>query len=481
MRLTFASEGRNTFTVQGQSCAAKPGAPCSVLLPAADLPSGWFDLAVETKRRTGMEQELLARVFLGDEAFTADCEVLEQGGDPAAWQVRCSFPEGFSGELAGRPMVGGRGTVTAAEVPLPEGRGGGVDRPLIKASLPLRVANRAGASWPKDLPVVLPVPLVQLRVAGWQETWYDPELPLALFAEPGAEVVVNGQMVPGADGPDGAVHPVQIKAGANRIEIEARKAGRAPATHSLLITSKAPDTPLYLEAPRALTFTTQDSRVRVAGRTLPYAKVYVDTRRVPEMSAGSFDVEIPLVEGPNEIQVLAVVDAQGSTRRRPPTKLTLLITSEPNPDSIQERRLPSKDPAELRRVLEAAAVDPWSQADVDVTFVLVVDSIGRSPVGESCHVRIDGQACSEEARRPVQLGFETVLASACAGIEFSAVVELEECPSEAQLGERIQVAGRIRGAVGGRVGLRTVERPRVSGSAWRPAPWVESVDPVEGH
>ena len=246
VRLTFQSEGKNTFTVEGQSCSAKQDAPCSVVVPAADLSAGWFNLSVETKRRTGMDQELYARVFLGDEAFSADCEVLAQGGDPAGWEVRCTFPEGFSGELAGRPMVGGRGSVSAEEVPLPAGAGGGVERPLIKASLPLRVVNRAGSSWPRKLPVVVPVPVVQLRVAGWQDTWYDPELPLALLAEPGAEVVVNGRIVAGADGPEGAVHTVPIKPGANRIEVEARKAGRVPAIHSLLINSKAPDTPLYL-------------------------------------------------------------------------------------------------------------------------------------------------------------------------------------------------------------------------------------------
>jgi hypothetical protein len=476
--LTFTTEGKNTFTAGGQSCTAKAERPCSVLLPAADLSSGWFDLDVETRRKTGMDEPLRARVFLGDDAFSADCEVVERRSALSTWEVRCTFPEGFSGQLAGRPMTGGRGTVDAAEVPLPED--GGVDRPLIKASLPLDVVNRAGATWPKALPVVVPVPLVQLRLAGWQDPWYDPKLPLSLLAEPGAQVVVNGQVVEGADGPKGAVHQVAIEAGVNRVDVEASRPGRTPARHSLLITSKAPDTPLYLETPRELAFTTTGSTLRVAGRSLPYAKIYVDTRRVPEVIDGRFDVEVPLVEGPNEIQVLAVVDGEPGVRKRPPTKLELHVDSQPNPEMEDAQQLAALDPRAQRAVLDAAADDPWSQTGQDVSFPLVVSSASRTPAGAGCQMRLEGLACSEEARREVQVGFQRTLAAACAGLEFPAVVEMDTCPKEVQKGSRIRVAGTIRGAVGGRWGVRTVERPRITATAWKTAPWVEELPDKDG-
>jgi hypothetical protein len=477
VRITFETEGRNTFTVGEASCTAKAADRCSILLPAADLPAGWSTLGVGTRRRTGMDPPLSARVFLGDDAFAADCDVVELPGDPASWRLRCTFPEGFSGLLAGRPMAGGEGTVGAAEVPLPEGAG--IDRPLVQASLPLQVVNRAGASWPRRLPVVLPVPFVQLELSGWQPLWYDPEMPLHLRAEPGAEVVVDGRAVPGADTEEGAVVGVPIRPGANRVEVEARLPGRAATRHSLLVTGSMPDTPLYLERPRALDFTTSATSLRVAGRSSPDAKIYVDTRRVPEVVDGRFDVEIPLVEGTNEMQVIAVVDGATGGGRRPPTRLNLHVVSGPAAPPAAQRLRPG-DPASQRPVLEAASVDPWSQVGAAVTFPLVVDSIARTPTGETCRVRIDGLACSEEARRPVRLGFGEVVASACAGIDFPAVVDLDDCPTDLEVGDRIGVAGAIDGAVGGRVGLRTVERPLIRADAWRPAPWTEPPPPVEG-
>lgn len=480
VRLTVTTEGKNSFTARGQSCTAKGGASCQLVLPAADLPSGWSDVVVETKRRTGMDGPLTARVFLGDDAFTADCEALELPGSPARWDVRCAFPDGFSGELAGRPMTGGRGEVSSLDIPRSDDSPSAVDRPLIRASLPLEVVNRAGSRWPRDLPVVAPVPVVQLRLEGWQADWYDAELPLRLRAEAGAEVVVDGRVVAGADGEEGAVHTVPIQVGANRVQVEARKEGLAPARHELVITGKQPATPLYLDTPRALEFTTRGQVLRVVGRSLPHAKVYVDTRRVPELIDGRFDVEVPLVEGPNEIQVLAVVDADGGHPRRPPTKVELLVTSTPNPNPLIKQQLRAANPVSSRAVLEQAAQDAWSQAGEDVGFTLRVEDLQRTPVGEGCHVRIEGLLCPEEVRRSVQVGFEPVFASACGAEEYPAVVDLQTCPKDLQEGARIRVAGAIRGAIGGRWGTRTVERPQIDGADWEPAPWVEPPPPVEG-
>lgn len=471
VRFTFRTDGKNTFTVGGQSCEAPSGGSCTLDVLAADLPAGWNDVPVDTRRRTGMDPPLTARVFLGREAFDADCSVVDLAMEPPEFEITCSFREGFSGEIGGRPLKGGSIRILGADVPL-DGVDAGIHRPVVRAPLPLEVVNRAGARWIRPLNVTVPVPLVQLEIEGYYPLFYDRELPLNLRTEEGAEVLVDGRRVEGAAERGGARYSVGLKPGPNRVRVEARAPGRVSSVRELIVDCKSPDTPLYIDAPTEAEGITDQAVVWFRGRTMPGAKIYVDSYLMPTDASGGFEVPVTLVEGPNEIQVLAVLDGGAGVRGRPVTKARYRLEYDPKPEQEAEGFLGRTTPGDALLAAEALAGDPWEAVGSKVRFPLVVEQVASTPRGEGCSMRLEGIGCTRQVGRDVLVNFEAVTGWACAGETFPVVVDLDECPL-VRAEDRLLITGTLQGGVGGRWHLKTVERPRVQAALWRPAPWVE--------
>lgn len=477
VRLEFTTEGKNSFTALDEHiCEADKGGTCVVEISTADLQAGWNEIEVGTRRRTGDGGPLIARFFLGEEAFQRRCEVTESGGpeaDTLVYELKCEFDEGFSGLLFGLPLEGGRASVPASQVPLkglPEDAG--VTRPLVVADLPLEVVNRAGAVMSRPLRVVLPLPLVQLSVEGWQDPWYEPELPLRIRAEAGAEILVDGEPVlPTRDGAE-FVHVVRSDPGSNEVVVEARREGRHPSRVELRFVSKSPDTPLYLEQPARAEFTTDEPGLRLRGATLPEAKLYLAGRRVDLARDGSFDIVVVLDEGDNDIDLLAVVDPAPGVRQRPPTRRELKVHLEPDAQEASRSQLAGADPTAMSKVMGELATDPWRHQGAQVRFPFRIEAASTSLARDGCVARLEGVACTHEVSRKVRVGFEVRGARACDGEELHAVVELDSCPDVVE-GQRVDVVGRVLGGLGGRVGEWTVERPRIAGSQVLPSPFLE--------
>ena len=475
VRFEFTTAGKNDFTVGGHTCEALKGGGCVLEVPTADLQGGWNEIEVETRRRTGEKEKLKSVFFLGDEAFARDCTVTEssESGDPAELEfaLACAFEEGFHGELFGEPMQGGRASVRAVDVPRDPEVAGGVTQPLARAQLPLVVVNRAGGQWPRPVDVVVPLPLVQLAIEGARPTWYEPVLPLRLRVETGAQVFVDGREV-GPPGRDGVIKAeVAIDPGPNTVTIEARLHGRVPTVHELAIRGSAPDTPLYIDEPLRDDFTTIDRVLVVRGVTSPQARLYVGSRPVDIPADGSFELQVPLIEGYNEVEVMAVVDPSPGVRRRPPTKRTFQVQCTPRPRLEMEQFLSSAPQDEIDEALAGLGEDPWVFLGRRVRFALVVEDVATSLGDGGCAARIAGLACTKEVSRPVLVGFERRLARACIGHELPAVVELDSCP-ELAAGDRLDVVGTIQGGLGGRHGDLTVERPRIKATWAAPSPWL---------
>lgn len=479
VRFEFSTEGKNGFTVGGHTCEADGGSGCVLEVPTAELQGGWNEIEVETRRRTGEKEKLKAVFFLGDGAFARDCEVVESStsGVPAEleFELTCRFDEGFSGELFGERMEGGRAMVRAVDIPVQEGIGG-VDRPVARVGLPLFVVNRGGGRWKRPVDVVLPLHLVQLAIEGVRPVWYEEILPLSLKAEPGAHVFIDGREV-GPAGRDGRVTAeVPIDPGPNTVRVEARMEGRVPAVHDLQIRGSAPNTPLYVDLPTQAEFTTTDRSLVIRGVTSPQARLYLGNRPIDIPPDGSFDLLVPLVEGYNEVELMAVVDPSPGVRRRPPTKRTFQVRSTPRPWLEIEQFLSVVPPEEIEQTLAGLGKDPWVYLGKRVRFTLVVEEVATSLVDGGCSARVAGIACTKEVTRPVLVGFERRVARACSGQELPAVVELDGCPDLAA-GDRIEVVGSVRGGLGGRHGEITVERPRISATWTQPSPWL--VDPAD--
>ncbi len=477
VRFEFATEGKNSFTVAGASCDAPRGGTCVVEISMADLQAGWNEIPIETRRRTGEEEKLTARVFVGEDAFRRTCEVRQSGGpDPRTlqYEIKCEFEDGFAGELFGEAMPGGLAIVKAAEVRVDENpANAGVLRPLVVGDLPIVVTNRAGGRWERPLKVVVPLPLVQLSVTGWQDPWYEDVLPLRIRAEAGAEILVDGEPVrPKRDGAS-FVREVKIKPGPNRIRVEARLPDRVDAVVDLSIRGKAPDTPLYIDEPAVAELTTSDHFVRIRGRTIPEARVYLANRPADIARDGSFEFVVPLDEGDNEIEVLAVVDPGPRIQARPATKRSFAVRVEGDDEQrIEQRQYAASDlEAANAEVLADLGRDPWGHVGAKVTFPMVLRDMATSLVKGGCEARIEGDACTHEVSQEVRVGFETREAKACDGEELPAVIELDSCPDVAE-GQRVIVVGKVLGGLGGRVGQFTVERPRIRASELRDAPWI---------
>jgi hypothetical protein len=475
VRFEFGTDGKNSFTVGGVTCSADRGGRCVVEVPYADLQAGWNEIEVETRRRTGEKEVLTARVFLGEDAFARTCEIQEQGGPDARtlrFHLSCTFEEGFAGVLFGEPMVDGKATVTAAEVQVDaDPAQAGVLRPLVVGRLPLIVTNRAGGEWARPLSVVVPLPLVQLSVDGALNPWFEDVMPLRIRAEEGSAIVIDGESVrPRRDGASFTIE-AEIKPGPNLIRIEATKEGRVPAVVELKIRGMAPDTPLYVYQPKTTDVVTTDSFIRIRGKTLPEAKLYLANRPMDLAADGSFELIVPLDEGENEVNVLAVVDPGRNVRARPPTRRTFHILVEDNRPPTQRTWVEEIETLPNEEVLAALARDPWSHMGAEVEFSLVVEQISTSLLKDGCESRIEGLACTHEVERDVRVGFEVVRARACDGELVPAVVEYNDCPL-LERGQRLLVTGKVLGGLGGRVGQWTVERPRFRASTVEPAPWV---------
>ncbi len=480
VRFEFATEGKNSFTVGGSSCDAPKGGTCVVEVSTADLQAGWNEISIETRRRTGEDEALAARVFVGEESFRRDCEVTEVGGpDPRTlvYELACTFDEGFHGVLDGVPMADGKARVPAAEVEVHEDPAeAGVLRPLVMGRLPVVVTNRAGGEWRRPVGVVVPLPLVQLSVKGWQNPWYEDEMPLRIRAEQGSSITIDGETVrPTRDGASFTVN-AKVKPGPNTIRIEAAKEGRVRALVDLRIRGKAPDTPLYVFEPASDDVVTDEAYVRIRGRTSPDAKLYLANRPMDTNRDGSFDLVVPLDEGENEISVLAVVDPAVGVRARPPTKRTFNVLMEAKAEPRQRTYTPEEEAETNTAVLVALGKDPWSHVGALVEFPMVVDDMATSLVKDGCEARLEGDACTHEVERDVRVGFSLVTARACDGELMPAVVELDHCP-ELERGARLLITGKVLGGLGGRVGQLTVERPRFRATRAAPAPWVVGEEP----
>jgi len=481
VRFEFSTEGKNAFTVVGHSCEAEEGGGCVLEVPTAELQGGWNEIEVETRRRTGQKEALRAIFFLGDEAFARDCDVTgsSDSGDPdeLTFDLECRFEEGFHGELFGELLQDGRTTVRAVDIPVEEDAGG-VERPAARVGLPLFVVNRAGGRWKRPVDVVVPLQLVQLEIQGVRPVLYEQELPLRFRAEEGATVFVNGRQV-GEAGRSGRLETrVPIEAGANEVTVEARLEGRVPAVHELSIHGAWPDTPLYIDLPLKDEFATQERAVVVRGTTSPQARLYLSNRPVDFAADGSFELLVPLEEGDNEVEVMAVVDPEPGVRRRPPTKRTFRIHCSPRAVGEIERYLSRVPEEEIDQTLAGLGRDPWLHVGERVRFALVVEEAATSLVDGGCSSRVAGIACTREVTRPVRVAFERRTARACAGEELPAVVELDSCP-DLSAGDRVEVVGEVLGGLGGRHGEYTVERPRIAASWIEPAPWLVE-PPAEG-
>ena len=481
VRFEFTTQGKNEFTVGGHTCEARKGGGCVLEVPTAELQGGWNEVEIETRRRTGQKEKLKAVFFLGDEAFQRDCQVVESSdsGDPTELEFRlsCTFEEGFHGELFGEEMTGGQASVRAVDVPFAEGTTGGAQRPLAKVGLPLFVVNKAGGRWARPVDVILPLPLVQLAIEGVRPIWYEKVLPLRLRSEPGAQVFVDGRQV-GAPGRDGVVTAeVAIDPGPNTVVVEARMPGRVPTVHALPIRGSAPDTPLYIDEPLQDRFTTTEQTLVVRGQTSPDARLYLGSRPVEFNADGTFELRVPLSEGLNEVEVMAVVDPSPGVKRRPPTRRAFEVRSTPRPLLEVEQFLSAAPQDEIDEALAGLGVDPWVFLGRRVRFAFVVEEVATALGDGGCSARVAGLACTREVSRPVRVGFETRTARACVGQDLPAVVELGSCPDLAA-GDRIQVVGAVQGGLGGRYGDLTVERPRIEATWIGPLPWL--VEPAPG-
>lgn len=465
VNLTVASEGTNTFAALGAECEAKSDAPCTLFVPARLLQGGWNDLPLQTKRRT--DDPVSVRFYVGEALFSADCDVSASrlSPDPGEllYDVNCRFAEGFSGELDGVPMPGGKGTVAASrclgdvetlEVEL--------DRPLLRGEVPLDVVNESGGRMRHPLAVAVPAPVVQVSLDDWASPWFEKELPLRLRAEPGAKLFVNGTQIEAGDGMSVTV-PVALERGMNRVRVEARRPGHAPAVHDLEVEARHPDTPLLVDQVFDGVHRTDAENLRLTGRTHPKAKLYLNGRLV-DHRRGRFDVETYLEEGKNEIQLLAVVERRKGLESRPLSRWDAEVIRE----AVIDPRLVGAAVGESTGgrgeevALEVVATDPWDHIDGFVRFPMRIVEIVESPsLDGSCSALIEGTACTLRAAGNVMVGWGVQRAWTCVGDEVPVVVEYDECLG-AEEGDDVQVEGVVVGALGGRFRGITVDRPRLT-------------------
>ncbi len=474
--LTVTSEGKNTFTALGASCEARAETSCAMFIPGKLLQGGWNTLPIQTKRRT--DGPLAARFYVGEELFAAECDVstsrLSADASELTYDVACTFAEGFSGELAGVPMAGGRGSVSASKcLGDLEHLRIALERPLLRGTLPLDVVNEAGGRVPHPIPVAVPAPVVQVSIDDWASPWFEEELPLRLRVEPGATLFVDGIQVQ-TDGDMSVTVPVKLQRGTNRVVVEGRRPGHASAIHTLEVEGRYPDTPLLLDQTFDGPLTTTAESLALSGETHPKAKLYLNGRLVGHRR-GRFKVDNYLEEGKNEIQLLAVVEVRKGTEARPLSRIDIEVHRELelDPRLVEVAQTAVKRPEEIP--LSSVADDPWAHTGEFTSFPMRIDQIVESPsLDGSCSALVEGTACTRRVSGHVMVGWRVARAWACVGDELPVVVEYDACMG-AEEGDDVQVEGKVEGALGGRFRGITAERARITADSVEKLPLTETL------
>ena len=467
LRLVVHSEGKNIFTVAGQACEAPSGGNCSLEVPLPDLGSGWIEVTPTGQRRIGGDGPPIVRVHLGDSAFPRDCKVSEVGD---AWDgaslwldVACELRPGYSATLAGRPMEGGKGRVQVGELVAPEGEVGSVDRPLVRRDLPIVIHNRSGAERPRPLAVAVPVPLVQLSVEGWEDPWFETELPVRVRAEDGATLWIDGARVVPPRAGASFVHTLPVRPGANEFVIEASQEGKVSARTVLHIGGEAPHTPLIIESPEKTKFTTTDPVLHLSGRTSPEAKLFVDRVPVQVSAEGFWVFDARLEEGENEVAVIAEVDGSVGSTGRPRSSRIFEVRLDPKPN-LRVRETEQRRNTQAQAAFADITRDPTMAPGALVRFHFVIEEVQTSLTKTGCRARLLGRGCTDPQAHRVRVGFVVKDAWACVGELWPTVVDTSTCP-EAEAGDWMLVNGDSAGVLGGRVAERTVARPLVQASS----------------
>lgn len=472
-RLTFTTEGKNSFTAAGVSCDADTDGSCSILIPAPDLKPGWNEVLVDTKRRT--DEPVEARFFVPDALFGRVCTVRQDGitGDPAelVFAVECSFADGFRGSLDGRIMKDGTGEISAMKC-LGDLATLDVDleRPLLRGEIPLDVVGRAGRLR-RGIPVAVPAPVVQVALDGWASPWYEESLPLRVDAEPGATVTINGEGHPVSDRP--LTVDIPIAEGPNEVVVVVTLEGHAPARHALSIEGKRA-TPLFLDQSYDSPLTTDRELLPLSGRTHRDAKLYLNGRPVDHRK-GRFELDAFLEEGKNDVQLLAVIESSAGRPSRPVTRLDFEVHRVPALEPEVAASAPGANPTEL--AVDTVAADPWAHVGNEIAFPMRIESIAENlSMGGECSSRIEGLACTERVRGPVLLGWSVVRGHVCIGETVPVVVEAAECPRAVE-GDDVFITGVVRGALGGRHHGITRDRPSVEARTAHRLPATELLPP----
>ncbi len=472
--LQIDTEGANRFSVGDSSCDAAEGVRCILEVPTSLLEGGWNRLEVGSDRpvRGG---PLLAQFHLGDFVFRRSCRVLRERdtGDLNELQLRlqCSFPDGFSGRLFGKPMEGGEALVPAQRLVLDlEGQGLGVDRPVARAEVPVEVVNGAGGRWTNPVGVAVPVPLVQLSVQGWADPWFEDQVSLKLRTEAGAELKVDGESFGTAA--RGRVRTVNraVALGPNQLLVEAQLDGKVPAVERLGFQGKSPHTPLFINHPRSRDLEIREPRFRIEGQTLKGAKVYLGRRPIAVDRKGRFSLDLRLDEGRHEIELMAVMDVRRGRPARPPSFVHFVVNHVSRDLSPQASLWEKPSSIPMQDLLPQVAADPWAHQDAPVRLVAVVDFYASNLVGGRCQARALGLGCALEGVAPVTVAFRKSVGRTCVGLEFPIALQFEDCPN-LKRGDRIRLAGRVDGGVGGVYEGYTLERSRIAVEVYEDWPW----------
>lgn len=471
LRVTFETRGANTFSILGQSCDAPPKGECSIDIPTAELPGGWAELPITTRRRTARDNPKL-RLHFGENVFPRPCRAELVGGqselEGPRYAVTCDAVEGFRFSLGGRPMDGNRGEIPLSEVLGLKGVAPTRSAPVVPRGLPIVVHNRGQGQWPRPLDVAVAPPLAQFRVEGWEDPWFEPTVPLRIRVEPGATLSLDGAAITvPADG--GWVdHVLTLGTERQAFTFRSEVPGKAPVEERISIEPKSPLTPLHIDEPAALSVVTTEDWLPIRGRTHPDAVVFLGRQPITVAADGSFSVQAPLEEGQNDVEIVAEIDGAPGRVARPRTTRAFSVLREPKPRPGAKK--PAGPPAP--RPFSELASNPASAVGERVAARLRVEDVASTPTEGGCRTRIEGLACAVEGRGEATIGFESVGAWACMSGDVPVVVEYERCP-DLPNGQWVLAVGELSGILGGRRAQVTVARPVIA------ADFVEPFDPVE--
>lgn len=471
LRVTFETHGANTFGILGQSCEAPRRGSCTLDVPTAELPGGWSNLPVTTRRRTDRKDPKL-RLHFGDEVFPRDCttEPLPPlgPGESDRLSVRCQPVDGFRFALADRPMDGHRGEIALADVLRLNGPTPTPGAPVVPRFLPLTVLNRGQGSWPRPIPIAVAPPLTQLQVDGWADPWFEPTMPVRIRVEAGAKLFLDGAPLPVPDGGGWVERALDVPSapprsagsadgeGRVRFVFRAEVEGKAPAEFEVAVTGRFPATPLYIDSPRVGRIITTDESFQITGRTDPRAVLFLGRRPVSVDADGRFSVDAPLEEGQNDVEILAELDATAERAARARTVHTFSVRRNPLPSTTAKKTGALPDPGPYAPV----AADPARHVGQRVELRLRIESLATTLTDDGCRTTIEGLGCLADGRARAEVGFRPVEGWTCLGGEHAAVVEISRCPDLVE-GQWVDVLGEVTGVLGGRRGQLTVSRPMI--------------------